>query len=94
MFRQHFELKYNPFDKEISTDKLFSSRDTKELDSRLKYMLDNRGICLIVGEPVEVTSISQFSLIPLILLICPVQVFLRLSEELIHLNSIILTFLS
>ena len=51
MFRQHFELKYNPFDKEISTDKLFSSRDTRELDSRLKYMLDNRGICLIVGEP-------------------------------------------
>ena len=50
MFRQHFELKFNPFDKEISTDKLFSSRDTKELDSRLKYMLDNRGICLIVGE--------------------------------------------
>lgn len=51
MFRQHFELKFNPFDKEISIDKLFSSRDTKELDSRLKYILDNRGICLIVGEP-------------------------------------------
>lgn len=51
MFRQHFELKFNPFDKEISTDKLFASHDTKELDSRLKYMLDNRGICLIVGEP-------------------------------------------
>lgn len=50
MFRQHFELKFNPFDKEISTDKLFCSRDTKELDSRLKYMLDSRGICLIVGE--------------------------------------------
>lgn len=51
MFRQHFELKFNPFDKEISTDKLFSSNDSKELDSRLKYMLENRGICLIVGEP-------------------------------------------
>lgn len=51
MFRQHFGLKFNPFDKEIATDKLFSSHDTKELDSRLKYMLDSRGICLIVGEP-------------------------------------------
>lgn len=51
MFRQHFGLKFNPFDKEISTDKLFASRDTRELDSRLKYMLDSRGICLIVGEP-------------------------------------------
>lgn len=51
MFRQHFGLKFNPFDKEISTNKLFLSHDSKELDSRLKYMLDNRGICLIVGEP-------------------------------------------
>ena len=51
MFRQHFGLKFNPFDKEIATDKLFSSHDTKELDSRLKYMLDSRGICLIVGKP-------------------------------------------
>lgn len=51
MFRQHFGLKFNPFDKEIPTDKLFASRDSKELDSRLKYMLDSRGICLIVGEP-------------------------------------------
>ena len=51
MFRQHFELKFNPFDKEIGTDKLFASRDNRELDSRLKYMLDSRGICLIVGEP-------------------------------------------
>lgn len=51
MFRQYFGLKFNPFDKEIPTDKLYESRDLKELDSRLKYMLENRGICLIVGEP-------------------------------------------
>lgn len=51
MFKQHFGLKFNPFDKEISTDKLFESHDSKELSSRLKYMLDSRGICLIVGEP-------------------------------------------
>lgn len=51
MFKQYFGLKFNPFDKEIPTDKLFESRDCKELDTRLKYMLDNRGICLVVGEP-------------------------------------------
>lgn len=51
MFRQYFGLKFNPFDKEIATDKLYASQDMKELDSRLKYMLENRGICLIVGEP-------------------------------------------
>lgn len=58
MFRQHFGLKFNPFNKEISIDKLFSSRDTKELDSRLKYILENRGICLIVGEPSSGKSIG------------------------------------
>ncbi|HBH12095.1 MAG: AAA ATPase [Clostridiales bacterium 38_11] len=51
MFKQHFGLKFNPFNKEIPIDKLFESRDMKELDSRLKYMLDTRGIGLIVGEP-------------------------------------------
>lgn len=58
MFRQHFGLKFNPFNKEISIDKLFSSRDTNELDSRLKYILENRGICLIVGEPGSGKSIG------------------------------------
>lgn len=42
MFKQYFGLKFNPFDKEIPTDKLFESRDFRELDSRLKYMLENR----------------------------------------------------
>ncbi len=51
MFRQHFGLKFNPFDKEIAIDKLFSCHDSRELDSRLKYMLDTRGTCLIIGEP-------------------------------------------
>ena len=58
MFRQHFGLKFNPFDKEISTDKLYASQDMKELDSRLKYMLESRGICLIVGEPGSGKSIG------------------------------------
>jgi hypothetical protein len=43
VFKQYFELKFNPFDKEVPTDKLFTSSDTNELDSRLKYILDSRG---------------------------------------------------
>jgi type II secretory pathway predicted ATPase ExeA len=44
-------------------DKLFESIDVKELDSRLRYMLDNRGICLIVGEPGtgKSTSLRRFA---------------------------------
>lgn len=51
MFKQFFGLTFNPFDKEIEVDKLYQSEDLTELDQRLKYMLDNRGMGLIVGEP-------------------------------------------
>jgi type II secretory pathway predicted ATPase ExeA len=51
MFKQYFGMKCNPFNKELDTKDFYESRDLKELDSRLKYMLGNRGICLVVGEP-------------------------------------------
>ena len=51
MFKQFYGLTFNPFDKEIESDKLYQGGDLKELEQRLKYMLDNRGIGLIVGEP-------------------------------------------
>ena len=51
MYKQFYGLAFNPFDKEIETDKLFQSSDFNELGERLKYMLDSRGIGLIVGEP-------------------------------------------
>ena len=51
MFKQHFGMKFNPFDKEIDTSNLFISEDMKELESRFKYIQDNRGIFLLVGEP-------------------------------------------
>jgi len=51
MFEQHFGMKFNPFDKEINSTDLYASNDFKELDSRLKYMTENRGIFLLVGEP-------------------------------------------
>ena len=51
MFRQHFGMKFNPFEKEIDTANLYMGSDLKELDSRLKYALENRGLFLLVGEP-------------------------------------------
>jgi general secretion pathway protein A len=51
MFLQFFGLKFNPFNKEISTDQLFASLDWQELESRLKYLQTTRGMGLIVGEP-------------------------------------------
>jgi type II secretory pathway predicted ATPase ExeA len=51
MFRQYFGMRLNPFAKEVDSVKLYLSRDLKELESRLKYMTENRGIFLLVGEP-------------------------------------------
>jgi type II secretory pathway predicted ATPase ExeA len=44
-------MRLNPFDKDTEVDKLYPSKDLKELESRLKYMLESRGIFLLVGEP-------------------------------------------
>lgn len=51
MFTQFFGLKFNPFSKEIPVEDLFLGRDLVELDSRLKYLQNTRGIGLLVGEP-------------------------------------------
>ena len=51
MFTQYFGLKFNPFTKEVATDKLFISQDLLELESRLKYLQDTRGFGLVAGEP-------------------------------------------
>ena len=63
MFEQHFGLTFNPFDKDIEVDKLFLSHDLQELSSRLKYMLDSRGICLLTGEPGsgKTTALRKFA---------------------------------
>ena len=63
MFKQHFGMKSNPFDKEIDSTDLYAGSDIKELDSRLKYMLETRGIFLLVGEPGsgKTTALRKFA---------------------------------
>jgi type II secretory pathway predicted ATPase ExeA len=63
MFKQFFSLKYNPFDKSIPTTALFDSNDTTELTGRLKYLLETRGIGLVIGEPGsgKSTTIRKFA---------------------------------
>ncbi len=51
MINQYFGLKFNPFDKEIQTTDMYRGEDVRELESRLKYMRECRGIFLLVGEP-------------------------------------------
>jgi general secretion pathway protein A len=50
MFTQFFNLKFNPFTKEVPADKLFPSQNLTELTSRLMYLQKTRGIGLIIGE--------------------------------------------
>jgi type II secretory pathway predicted ATPase ExeA len=63
MFKQHFGMKCNPFDKEIDTTNLFMGNDLRELESRLKFMLENRGMFLLVGEPGsgKTTALRKFA---------------------------------
>ncbi len=51
MFTQYFSMKSNPFSKEIPATNLYESNDMKELTARMKYLFDNRGIGLVIGEP-------------------------------------------
>ena len=56
-------MKFNPFDKEIDSANLYEGGDLKELESRLNYMLENRGIFLLVGEPGagKTTALRKFA---------------------------------
>jgi type II secretory pathway predicted ATPase ExeA len=50
MYRKVYGLIRHPFEKDINPDKLFASRAAGELEARLRYLLQLRGIGLITGE--------------------------------------------
>jgi type II secretory pathway predicted ATPase ExeA len=51
MYMPFFELKRDPFGKDVDVKGLFVSEDLTEAQSRLKYIADTRGIFLLIGEP-------------------------------------------
>ena len=50
MYRKVYGLTRHPFEKDINPDKLFASRAAGELEARIRYLLQLRGIGLITGE--------------------------------------------
>lgn len=50
MYRKYYGLARHPFEKDLKPDELFVSVAAKELEARLKYLLQLRGIGLITGE--------------------------------------------
>ena len=51
MYMPFFELRREPFGKDVDVKDLFVSGDLTEAESRLKYMNTTRGIFLLIGEP-------------------------------------------
>lgn len=50
MYREAYGLTHHPFEKDIEPDKLFCSNAAEELEARLRYLLQLRGIGLVTGE--------------------------------------------
>lgn len=50
MYRQVYGLVCHPFEKDLEPDKLFGSQAANELEARLNYLLQLRGMGLITGE--------------------------------------------
>jgi type II secretory pathway predicted ATPase ExeA len=50
MYRKSFGLHSHPFRKDLDPEDFFPSEAAKELETRLRYLLDLRGIGLVTGE--------------------------------------------
>lgn len=51
MFKSFYGLTFNPFDKSISENQAFKSRDHEQMLSRLDYLKNTRGIGLFTANP-------------------------------------------
>ena len=49
MYETYFGMKLNPFKKDIDIKNTYEFKDFKEVQSRLKYLLNNKGIGLFTG---------------------------------------------
>jgi len=50
MHRKTYALTRHPFEKDLASDKLFASHAASELEARINYLLQLRGIGLVTGE--------------------------------------------
>ena len=50
MYKPHFAFKHYPFDNTLRADELFDSDAAREARSRIRHLLDLRGIGLLTGE--------------------------------------------
>ena len=50
MYRPHFAFRHYPFDTALRTDELFDSEAGREARSRIRHLLELRGIGLLTGE--------------------------------------------
>lgn len=50
MYRKHFALTRHPFDKELAAEDLFESAALEELSTRLRHLVEMRGIGLVTGD--------------------------------------------
>ena len=49
MYETYFSMKCNPFNKDIEASKTFETQDFKEMQGRLKYLINTKGIGLFTG---------------------------------------------
>ena len=51
MYRAYWNMEFNPFSKEIGTDKLYKTEDFNEAITRLQFLEKTKGIGLFTGTP-------------------------------------------
>lgn len=51
MYRAYWGMEFNPFDKEITEKQFYKNNDFKEMEKRLEYLRNVRGIGLFTGLP-------------------------------------------
>lgn len=51
MYRSYFGFQKAPFERDVPTEQLFASPGLDELHTRLRYIVDKRGIGVLTGEP-------------------------------------------
>jgi type II secretory pathway predicted ATPase ExeA len=51
MYLKHFGLTHHPYERNIPTDEMYVSASMDELSTRLKHLIELRGIGLVTGDP-------------------------------------------